>query len=92
MNEADSVFSKEGSVVEVPYVEPSFGEVLMSSPWSEGLMEYERMICGIFACYMKYVICCVQYEKNDDACYSHSMIFLIRFVKSTDLTFHNSCR
>ena len=28
MNEADSVFSKEGSLVEVPCVEPSFWEVL----------------------------------------------------------------
>ena len=26
MNEADSVFAKEGSLVEVPYVEPSFLE------------------------------------------------------------------
>ena len=32
MNEADSVFAKEGSLVEVPYVEPSLWEVLMSSP------------------------------------------------------------
>ena len=32
MNEADSVFAKEGCLVEVPYVEPSFWEVLMSSP------------------------------------------------------------
>ena len=32
MNEADSVFAKEGSLIEVPYVEPSFLEVLMSSP------------------------------------------------------------
>ena len=31
MNEANSVFAKEGSLVEVPYVEPSFWEVLMSS-------------------------------------------------------------
>ena len=32
MNEADSMFAKEGSPVEVPYVEPSFWEVLMLSP------------------------------------------------------------
>ena len=25
MNEADSLFTEEGSLVEVPYVEPSFG-------------------------------------------------------------------
>ena len=32
MNEANFVFVKEGSLVEVPYFEPSFWEVLMSSP------------------------------------------------------------
>ena len=44
MNEADSVFAKGGSLIEVPYVEPSFWEVLMLSPWFQGLMAYERMI------------------------------------------------
>ena len=44
MNEADPVFAKEGSLVEVPYVEPSFWEVLMSSPLIRSLMEYEGMI------------------------------------------------
>ena len=38
MNEEDSVFVKEGSIVEVPYVESSFLEVLMSSPWFQGFM------------------------------------------------------
>ena len=32
MNEEDSMFAKEGFLVEVPYVEPSFVEILMSSP------------------------------------------------------------
>ena len=32
MNETDSIFVEEVSLVEVPYVEPSFWEVLMSSP------------------------------------------------------------
>ena len=32
INEPDSVFAKEGSLVKVPYVEPSFWEVLISSP------------------------------------------------------------
>ena len=31
MNEEDSVFAKEGSLVEVPYVEPSFWKVLKLS-------------------------------------------------------------
>ena len=38
---------------------------------------------------MKYVMCFMKYEKNDDACYSHSMTYLIRFGKSTDLSLHN---
>ena len=32
MKETDFVFAKEGSLVEVSYVEPSFREVLLSSP------------------------------------------------------------
>ena len=43
MNEADSVFDNEGSLVEVLYVEPSFWEVLMSTPFLHGLMAYEGM-------------------------------------------------
>ena len=42
MNEAHSVFVKEGSLAEDPYVEPSFWEVLMSSPWFQGLMAYKE--------------------------------------------------
>ena len=38
MNEADSVFAKVDSLVEVLYVELSFWEVLMSIPWFQGLM------------------------------------------------------
>ena len=41
INKANSVFDKEGSLVEVPYVKPSFWEVLMTSPWFQGLMKYE---------------------------------------------------
>ena len=44
MNEADSVFSNEDSLVEVPYVDPSFWKVLMSSPWFQRLMAYEWML------------------------------------------------
>ena len=52
MNEPDSVLAKEGSLVKVPYVEPSFWELLMPSQWFQGLMEYERIIWK-----MLYVIC-----------------------------------
>ena len=44
INKTDFVFVKEGSLVEVPYVDPSFWEVQWSSPWFQGLMAYERMI------------------------------------------------
>ena len=30
-------------------------------------------------CYVYVVVCCVQNVKYDNACYSHSMTFLIRF-------------
>ncbi len=32
---------------------------------------------------------CLQNDKCNDASYSHSMTFLIKFEKYTDLTFHN---
>ena len=44
MNEADSMFVKEGSLFEAPYVKPSFWEVLMSSPSFQDLMAYEIMM------------------------------------------------
>ena len=43
-NEADYVFAEEDSLVKVPYVDPSFWKVLMSSPWFQRLMAYERML------------------------------------------------
>ena len=73
MNEADSVFTKEGSLVEVPYVDPSFLESL----------DFKSIILrshGIWTndmknvmCYMQYVMiyvqdvmCFVQYDKYGD--------------------------
>ena len=92
MNEADSVFAKEGSLVEVPYVEPSFWNVLMSSAWFQGIMAYEWMIwqklCVI--CYVlwyvlyEYVMCCVQSDIYDDVRYCHGMTFLIKFWNFTN--------
>ena len=81
INEADFVFAKEDSLVEVPYVEPSFWEVLMSSPWFQGLMAYGRIIWNMLCANKQYVMCCVQYVMYDDACYSHSMNLLIRFYQ-----------
>ena len=59
MNETDSVFEKEDFLVDVPYVEPLFWEVLMLYPWFEGLMAYERMIWKDLMCYMQYAMCYV---------------------------------
>ena len=58
MNEAGSVFAKEGSLVEVSYVEPSF----------LGSLDVKSMIPkihGICTNYMKDVMCYMQY----DMCY-----------------------
>ena len=89
MNEADSVFAKEDFLVEVPYVEPSFCEVLMSKsmiPKSHGIWmnDMKNVMCYIkyVICYLQDVMCCVQYDKYDDACYSHGMTFLIRIWKA----------
>ena len=79
MTEADSVFSKEGSLVEVPYIEPSFLEVLMLCQWFKGLMPYGQTIWNILCSNKQYVMWFVQYVTCDDACYSHIMTFLIRF-------------
>ena len=59
INEVDYEFDKEASLVQVSYVQPSFWEVLMSSPLFQGLMAYERMIWKMLRaiCNMLYVIC-----------------------------------
>ena len=44
MNEAYSVFAKEGFIIEVPYIKPSFWEVQISNPLFQGLMAYGIMM------------------------------------------------
>ena len=85
------------SLIEVPYVDPSFlgsHNVKSLSPWSHciRLNNMNNVMCYMNndMCYVKYVMCCLQNDMYDDACYSLSMTFLIRFGKSTDLTFDNS--
>ena len=59
MNEADSVFAKEGSLVEVRYVDPSFlGSLDVKSmiPKSQGV--WTNDIKDVM-CYMQYVMCYV---------------------------------
>ena len=77
MNEADFVFAKEGSIVKVPYVEPSFlGSLNVKSriPRSHGIQmnDMKNVMCyrNYDMCYVYAVVCCVQNVKYDDACYS----------------------
>ena len=75
MNEADSLFAKEGSLVEVSYVEPSFlGSLDVKSmiPRSHGI--WTNAMKNVIS-YMQYVMCyvqdvmwCVKYDNYDDAC------------------------
>ena len=75
MNEADSVFAKEGSLVEVPYVEPSLWEVLMTSPWFQGLMPYEWMIWTTLC--VIWIMICAMWNMLRDVC---KMISLMMHV------------
>ena len=80
MNEEDSVFSKVDSLVEVPYVEPSFlGGLSVNSmiTRSHGIRmnDMNNVICymNYDMSYVKYVMCCLHNDKFDDACYTHGM-------------------
>ena len=84
MNEVDSVFAKEGFLVEVPYVKPSFfGSLDVKSmiPRSHGIwtndMQNARCYMQYVKCHVKDIMWCVQYDKYDDACYSYGITFLI---------------
>ena len=92
MNEAYSVFSKEGSLVEIQNVEPLFlGSLDVKSMiqryhgiWTndmENVMSYMHYVM----CYVQDVMCCVQNVMYDDACYSHGMTFLIQIWKVQSL-------
>ena len=93
MNEVDFMFAKSDSLVEVPYVEPSFmGSLNVESmiPMSHGI----RMIdMNNVRCYRNYdkcnvyaVVCCVQNVKNDDECYSHVITFPIQILNAHKLS------
>ena len=93
INEADIVFANEDSLVEVPYVEPSFSESLDVKPmiprsygiWTND-MQNVMWYMQYFMCYVQDVMCCVQYDKYDDAYYSHGMTFLIQMWKAHSLS------
>ena len=82
MNETYYVFAKSNSLVEVPYVEPSFlGSRNFKSmiPRSHGIRmnDMNNVMCymNYDMCYVKYVMCCLQNDKFDDACYTQGMTF-----------------
>ena len=87
------MFAKEGSLVEFPYVELFFLwslDVKSMIPRSYGIWTNDMKNV---TCYMQYVMCyvldvmwCVQYDKYDDACYSHGMTFLIQILKVHSLS------
>ena len=88
MNEEDSVFAKEGSLVEVSYVEPLFlGSLDVKSmiPRSHGIWtnDMKNVMCYMqyVMCYMQDIMWCMQNDKYDDACYCHVMTFLIQIWK-----------
>ena len=88
MNEADSVFAKAGSLLDVPYIEPSFlGSLNVKSviPRSQGILKNDinNVMCymNYHMCYVYVVVCCVQNVKYDDASYSHGINFLIHVWK-----------
>ena len=97
MNEADSVFANEDYLFEVPYVEPSFWKVLMSSPWFQYLMTYEWMIwkklCVIY--YVLFAIWCLwwcmllSWHDFPNPNSGSSWTFLSKFGKFTDFHNHN---
>ena len=70
MNEANSVFDKQGSLVEVPYVEPLFlGSLNVKSmiPRSHGIgiNDMNNIMCYMKydMCYVYAIVCCVQNVK-----------------------------
>ena len=84
MNEADSVFAKLDSLVEVPYFETSFlGRLNVNSmiPRSHGIRinDMKNVMCYVNydMCYLYVVVYCMQYVEYDGACYSYGMTFLI---------------
>ena len=93
MNETDFVFAKEGSLVEVSYVEPYFLgslDVKFMIPRSHRIWtnDMQNAMCYVqyVMCYVQDVMCCVQYDKYDDACDSHDMTFLIQIWKAHSLS------
>ena len=92
MNEVASIFSKEGSLVEVPYVNPSFWEVLMS--WHmKNDMKYVRCYMQYVMCYVQYVMCYMQYFMcyvQYVMCYMQYVMFCVRYDMYGDACYSHS--
>ena len=93
MNEADFVFFNEDSLVEVPYVAPSFLESLNVKsmiPRSHGIWinDMKNVMCymNYDMCFVYVVVCDVQNVKYDGACYSHGITLLIHIWKVYSLS------
>ena len=93
MKEADSVFAKADSLVEFPYVEPSFlGSLNVKSmiPRSQCIRmnDMNNVMCyrNYDMCYVYAIVCSVKNVKYDDACYSHGISFLIQIFKAHKLS------
>ena len=93
MKEVDSLFAKADSLVEVPYVKPSFLgslNVMSMIPMFHGIRmnDMNNIICymNYDMCYVYAVVCCVQNVKYDGVCYSHGITFLIQIWKVHSLS------
>ena len=85
MNEADSVFAKVDTLVEVLFIEASFLARLNEKsmiPLSHGIrmndMNNVMWYMNYYMCYVKYAMCCLKNNKFDDAIYTHGMTSQIK--------------
>ena len=93
MNDTDSMFAKSDSLVDVPYVEPSFlGSLNVKSMIRRshgiGMNDMNNVMCymNYDMCYVYGVVNCVQNVMYDGACYSHGITFLIQIWKVHSLS------
>ena len=79
------MFVNEGSLVEVPFVEHLFlgiHDVKSMISKSHGIrtndMQNVMFYMQFFIFYVQDFMCCLQYDKYDDTCYSQGTTFLIK--------------
>ena len=82
------MFAKVDSLVEVPYVDPSFfgsHNVKYIFPRSRGILmnDMNNVMCyrNYDTGYVYVVVCCVKNAKYDDACNSHGITFVVKILK-----------